>query len=215
MTKLLVISVTIILASLLLYLNIVYPLTNGGILFSLFAVIVAVVKIWESFYSSKEKNVNKYHGDWTLLFTSILYLVAGVAIVIEFFVLNREINYYITCLGLLTFISAVFLRRWSIITLGDQWAIHLVDESKLPNKPNLIIAGPYKYFRHPIYLSYILDLIGIALIVNTFYSLLIIFIINIPSYVLRALYEERISVKRFGDQYLTYKEKTHFMFPFL
>ncbi|MBI5439246.1 MAG: isoprenylcysteine carboxylmethyltransferase family protein [Nitrosomonadales bacterium] len=102
---------------------------------------------------------------------------------------------------------------WSIKTLGNQWAIHATGLSRLTNEQVLIVAGPYKYVRHPIYMSYVLDLLGLTLALSTFYSLILVVLVNLPSYVLRAKYEEISSAKRFGDSYAGYKEKSSFIFP--
>lgn len=213
MIKLLFFIVVLTLPGLLLYLNIVHPEVRGGLVFSLFVIFVTVVKIWESFYTSKEKGVREYHGDWTLLLTSVLYFFTGLVIVFEFFNMNREMNSYLTVIGLITFLFAATLRYWSIKTLGDQWAIHAIGPSQLNHERVLVTTGPYKYVRHPIYLSYVLDLLGLTLALSTFYSLILVVTVNAPSYILRSKLEERSSIKRLGDDYVKYKEKISFMFP--
>lgn len=213
MIKLFIIIVSIFVPAILIFMNVTHPV-HGGIIFSIFISIVTLVKIWESFFTSKEKDRSHYHGDWTLLLTSLLYFLAGIFIVTELFVLNREINIYVTIGGLLIFSLAALIRRWSIKTLGNQWAIHAVGQSKLLDKHVLVIVGPYKYVRHPIYTSYILDLLGLALIFNAYYSIIFIVVVNIYSYVIRAMHEERHSLNRFGSQYTEYKDRSSFMIPF-
>jgi protein-S-isoprenylcysteine O-methyltransferase Ste14 len=115
--------------------------------------------------------------------------------------------------GLLVYISAGALRFWSIKILGKEWAIHLVNKFKTEEKPKLIQSGPYKYVRHPIYLGHFLELIGIALAFNAFYSLILVFVVNLPLYMQRANYEEKKSLEKFGSEYVDYKEKTSFMIP--
>jgi protein-S-isoprenylcysteine O-methyltransferase Ste14 len=214
MIKLMLSVVIAILLTSLIYLNLLHPEVKGGIVLSLFAFFVAMIKIWESFYTSNEKNSDKYHGDWTLIFTSLLYFISGLLIILEFFFFNHGTNLSIIFIGLIIFVLAATIRRWGIKTLGNQWAIHVTGDSKLPHEPKLIIDGPYKYVRHPIYLTYILDLIGIALIFNAYYSLFIVLFLNVISYTIRAKREEESSIKRFGDQYLDYKKKSSFLFPF-
>lgn len=143
----------------------------------------------------------------------MLYFVAGAVIVFEFFVINRELNLFSVIIGFIIFLLAIILRRWSIKTLGNQWAIHVTGSSKLNDELVLVTTGPYKYIRHPIYVSYILDLVSLAIIFNAFYALFFVIIINIPSYILRSLSEEKSALKRFGQQYSGYKNKTSFMIP--
>jgi len=213
MIKYFLTGVIVVLMGSLYFLNTMYPDVKGRLFFSVFVVLVALVKIWESFYTSKEKDALKYHGDWTLILTSLLYFAAGIVIVLEFFIINRELNLYFITIGSAIFLSAILLRSWSVKTLGNQWAIHVAGPSKLNNELTLITTGPYKYVRHPIYLSYILDLMGLAVAFSAFYALLFVIIINVPSYILRSLFEEKSALKRFGQQYSEYKNKTSFMIP--
>ena len=180
-----------------------------------FIIFFACIKFWESFFTSKEKEGPKYHGDWTLLVTSVFYFVTCLSVVIEFFFFNKGYNYYLMAVGAVIFIGAILLRRWSIKTLGDQWAIHAIGESKLVERPKLITHGPYKYIRHPIYLSYVMDLVGMIFIFNTLYSVILVFILNIPSYMSRVKHEEDAAIKRMGDSYVEYRKKTSSIFPFL
>ena len=213
MIKYFLTGVVVVLMGSLYFLNTMYPDVKGRLFFSVFVVLVALVKIWESFYTSKEKDALKYHGDWTLILTALLYFATGIVIVLEFFIINRKLNLYFVIIGLAIFLSAILLRCWSIKTLGNQWAIHVAGPSKLNNELALITTGPYKYVRHPIYLSYILDLMGLAIAFSAFYALLFVIIINVPSYILRSLFEEKSALKRFGQQYSEYKNKTSFMIP--
>src|SRR3989344_6445503 len=213
MIKYFLTGIVVLLIGLLYFLNTAYPNIKGSLLFSVFVILVASVKIWESFFTSKEKDARKYHGDWTLILTALLYFVAGIVIVLEFFIINRKLNLYFVIIGSAIFLSAILLRRWGIKTLGNQWAIHVAGPSKLNNELTLITTGPYKYVRHPIYLSYILDLMGLAVAFSAFYALFFVIIINVPSYILRSLFEEKSALKRFGQQYSEYKNKTSFMIP--
>ncbi|MFH0819747.1 MAG: isoprenylcysteine carboxylmethyltransferase family protein [bacterium] len=214
MIKIFILIVVSLVPISLVYFNLTLPDVHGRFWFTVFVIFVMIERMWETFYTSKEKEVRKYHGDWTLMLTSVMYFFTGLVVIFDFFYSNRVINYLITFLGLTIFILAGLLRYWSVKTLGDQWAIHAVGESKIMNKHTLIKHGPYKYSRHPIYLGIMLELIGIALTANAFYALIPIFFINIPLYIQRALFEERTSSKeRFGEEYLLYKKEVPFMIP--
>lgn len=194
-------------------LNTIYPHVSGRYIFSVFVMLITGIKIWESFFTSKEKEATKYHGDWTLVLTALLYLAAGVIIAWEFFNFNRGLSLTSVVPGLAMLLSAIVLRYWSIKSLGNQWAIHVSGKSQLPHELILITKGPYRYVRHPIYLSYIVELLGFAILFSAFYSLIFICVINIPSYIIRSLYEEKEASKRLGEKYLAYKKNTSFMSP--
>lgn len=184
---------------------------EGGIGLSLFAVFVLIEKLWETFFTSKQKDVRKYQGDWTLMLTSVMYAVAGFLVIFEFFYTDRKINLIILLAGAAIYIFSGVLRFWSIKTLGNEWNIHLIDSN---GGAKLIVKGPYKYIRHPIYLGHFLELVGIALTFNAIYSLIFIFLLNLPLYIQRALYEEKKSLKKFGKEYIIYMKNVSFMFPF-
>ena len=213
MIKLFIIIVLILSPLFILYLNLTHPYVEGRYFFSFLVLIIGIEKIWETFFTSKEKESRKHHGDWTLLITSLMYFISVLLVVAEFFYIGRKINVLIFVTGLLIYIFAGILRFWSIKTLGGQWAIHLTNKSQLSGEPILIKKGPYKYIRHPIYLGHFLELVGTAMIFNAFYSLIFIFVINLSLYVKRALYEEKISLHKFGNEYLSYKKETSFMLP--
>ncbi|MFA6601377.1 MAG: isoprenylcysteine carboxylmethyltransferase family protein [Candidatus Paceibacterota bacterium] len=210
--KIFFVIIGVALSAIFLYLNMFFPVP-GHWVFTVFMVCATIVKIAESFYSSKENDATKYQGDWTLLLTSLLYFITGVFIIGEFYFLNTVHTALSVFAGILIYLFAVILRYWSIKTLGNQWAIHIVMRSKLKATHKLVLSGPYKYIRHPIYLTYILDLIGISLIFGTYYSMILIVVLNIPSYVLRAMYEEKISRIRFASEYDEYFSVTSFMLP--
>lgn len=215
MIRTLIIGTVILMPLSLLYFNINNPGIKGSWFLSIFALLVTYIKIRESFYTSKEKDSHKYSGDWTLIATSILYLFTGLVSIGEFFYKGNNINIYLTLIGLVITILAAVIRRISIKTLGDQWAIHAVGPSKLQAEHQLIEKGIYKYVRHPIYSSYILDLIGIALVFNSIHSLIFILLLNVPSYILRAKHEEKHSIGKIGNSYVEYKSRTSFLFPWI
>ncbi|OGZ63206.1 MAG: hypothetical protein A2812_02465 [Candidatus Staskawiczbacteria bacterium RIFCSPHIGHO2_01_FULL_36_16] len=194
----------------LIYLNFVNANVQGGLLFSIFVVIAMVERIWETFFTPKDKNVLKFRGDWTLLATTSSYFIVSLIMIFGFFSSVSK-NYFFVVLGLVIFLGSFLIRWWSMKSLKNEWTIHLND-SKNKN-PVLIRTGPYKYIRHPIYLTAILDLIGLAFISNFYFGIIIIALINVPLFVWRSLYEEKINMAKFSEKYALYKKETSFMIP--
>ncbi|MDE2041054.1 MAG: isoprenylcysteine carboxylmethyltransferase family protein [Patescibacteria group bacterium] len=173
------------------------------------------MKILESFFTSNERDRSAYHGDWTLILTSVLYFVSCAIAILEYYFISKEINIYFFICGSVLIIVSAILRRWSIKSLGDQWAIHAVGPSKIISENHLVHHGPYRIVRHPIYVSYILDLLGFSLVFNALYTIIFIIAVNIPSYIVRARFEEETSKKKFGSEYDAYRSKTYSMLPFI
>lgn len=71
----------------------------------------------------------------------------------------------------------------------------------------LIIKGPYKFSRNPIYVADTLILIGASLLFGTLSPLLCwpIFVLIIDLRFIRI--EERMLIEKFGDDYATYKRQ--------
>ena len=68
-------------------------------------------------------------------------------------------------------------------------------------------TGPYRYSRHPIYLSHMLLIFGITLI-GISWIFLIIFILVTSHMFIVAPAEEKFCLKNFGDKYQKYIDKT-------
>ena len=114
-----------------------------------------------------------------------------------------------------------------ILIVGFFWAIWSNIEiykrgngSPVPFKDthtlNIVTSGPYKYTRNPMIFGYILIWIGLGILINSFFltvgfSLIILILLVLVV----KLWEEKNLEKRFGNQYLEYKEKVSFIIPFL
>jgi protein-S-isoprenylcysteine O-methyltransferase Ste14 len=85
------------------------------------------------------------------------------------------------------------------------WSIRQVQGRKLA------LTGPYRYVRHPIYLSCSMIAIGFFLAVLNLMALAPLLII--PAQARMADAEEEILVQRFGGQYAEYQRRTGKMFP--
>lgn len=84
--------------------------------------------------------------------------------------------------------------------------------SAIPQTKKLVAKGPYKFFRHPIYLGIFLTFVGLSLIVDSrlglYYAIFIVFPLNY----LRKKNEEKVLEEVFGDKYRLYKQITLFNF---
>lgn len=90
----------------------------------------------------------------------------------------------------------------SLFTLRNRLAI-------LPEAHSVVKTGPYKYFRHPLYLAYIISLISGIFFFNS-YLILITNTLLIILFIVRAKLEEKILEENITD-YKEYKNQTHFI----
>ena len=139
----------------------------------------------------------------------VLYLLIVICTVTEYFVVFREVNYFVSLLGFIMYLGIIPVRNWAINALGK----FMSEDIEIRPDHKLNREGPYKYARHPLLACLVLELTGFVLIPNSYYSLLPVFIIYVPLVVLRKNLEEKFLVKKFGDEYLAYKRDVWAFLP--
>lgn len=184
-----------------------------------------VLSIWlmifvvskQLFGKTKERDKQMLEGDWTLPLSMALHTIMGTILIIEYFFINvihtqPPMKYLLFGTGLLIIILSAQLRRWAIRCLGSQWSTHALGEKKI-KKIRIVTVGPFKYVRHPIYVSWILDSLAFPLAWGTPISFVFAFLVVTPVYIIRATLEERASIQRFGKPYLRYMTIAHGFLP--
>ncbi len=93
--------------------------------------------------------------------------------------------------------------------LGKNYSFFL----KIKQNHKFVSTGPYRFIRHPIYTTYIFFHTAIFLITgNWFFGIIWIGGICLIL-LLRIRKEEELLVETFGDEYITYKQRTGSLFP--
>jgi methyltransferase len=198
-------------ATILLFL--VSPKRSEQIFFLVFMLFHAFERVWETFYTSRERKAFEFHGDWTLGAVTAAYLFLCFLVIFEFFLMPRSFQWGIAFIGLGLYGAAFRLRWWGMKSLGKQWAIHAVGARKI-KKVRLIKLGAYKYMRHPIYLGIILEVLSLPLIANAYLALALACLVNIPLQIIRLWEEEKSSLRRLGEPYRTYQKEVDMLIPF-
>src|SRR3954465_9689899 len=65
----------------------------------------------------------------------------------------------LVAIGVLLFVSGIFLRWWSIIVLGKFFTVDVA----IADQHHVVDAGPYRWMRHPSYTGSLLALLGFGL----------------------------------------------------
>lgn len=113
-------------------------------------------------------------------------------------------------IGLALYLIFSWFQVWSFKTLGDNYSQDIM----IKKKHELVTKGPFKVLRHPQYFCQILVDIGGAMATLS-YVLSGFVLIEIPIYIMRALIEDKLLAKHFGDQFAQYKKRSGFFFPFI
>lgn len=125
---------------------------------------------------------------------------------------NRSLtanNQVVLTVGLIMFLSGLFLAVWARIYLGKNWGMPMTRKQD----PELVTSGPYQSVRHPIYSGILLAALGSALDVSIYW--LLVFIIFAVYFIYSAVVEEKLMMKQFPKVYPAYKAKTKMLIPFV
>ncbi len=107
------------------------------------------------------------------------------------------------------FIGLFFVAIGLIVVLWAERTMHSVGTTPNPYKPTtaIVTSGPYQITRNPMYLSMALFYLGLTLIFNALWPLLLFpLILVVMTYgVIRR--EERYLERKFGEVYVDYKSR--------
>jgi protein-S-isoprenylcysteine O-methyltransferase Ste14 len=84
--------------------------------------------------------------------------------------------------------------------------------SGIHEEHRLIQEGPHRVVRHPLYVSYVLILLGLSLALRLYWLLIPTACILVGIYP-TARAEEEVLVERFGEEYMGYKRRVGMLFP--
>jgi protein-S-isoprenylcysteine O-methyltransferase Ste14 len=113
-------------------------------------------------------------------------------------------------IGLAFYITFSWVQIWSTKVLGDNFS----QDIAIKRDHHLVTKGPFKFIRHPQYLSqFLMDIGGAAATLSLILAPLAL--IQIPFLFMRASMEDKLLEKHFGENFRSYKKKTGMIFPFI
>ncbi len=127
-----------------------------------------------------------------------IYKYAYILLLLISIFIPFKINIYFY-LGLVVYLLGLFIYISAIFYFS-------INEFNLP-----VTTGIYKYLHHPVYVGFFIIFIGISLITNNLFILILILIIGYCSYYI-ALSEEKECAKMYGKSYENYKKQPRFLF---
>lgn len=183
-------------------------------IFSIAITFLIFERLWETFFTSKERGSIKSSEDWTISAVSFYYITLYLICIFDFFNRVETFPAGVIFIGVLLLLSSFSLRWSALLTLGSEWGIHVIGKDKTTfNNKTLIQKGPYKVIRHPIYLSVIIELIAIPIIFSSPLALIFSFLVNIPLQIKRLKLEEMNLIFLLGDEYIRYQNTVPAFFP--
>lgn len=113
-------------------------------------------------------------------------------------------------IGLIIFIIFSWLQIKAFKLLGE----HYSQEILIFKNHKLNSSGFYKVIRHPQYLFQLLSDLGVGIALMGYIIIPLVVIVEIPLFILRAKYEDKILMEYFKEEFVEYKRKSGFIFPF-
>jgi protein-S-isoprenylcysteine O-methyltransferase Ste14 len=82
-----------------------------------------------------------------------------------------------------------------------------------PSSRKVMVGGPYRYVRNPMYVSYVLALVGLTLLLSR--PVLLVYTAGLLIFMVLfvRLWEERTMAKRFGAEYEAYRKQVPAWWP--
>jgi protein-S-isoprenylcysteine O-methyltransferase Ste14 len=124
-------------------------------------------------------------------------LVLGILIQLVIPVKLLPIEWLSRTLGLMFLVGGVLLAAWAVKAVGE------IDAAK-PER--LVAVGPYAYSRNPMYVASDAIYLGITLVANALWPLLLFPAVLLWNHV-QVLHEERNLARQFGTEYREYRRK--------
>ena len=105
--------------------------------------------------------------------------------------------------------AGIAFAIWARVYLGKNWGMPMT----LREKPELVMSGPYKFVRHPIYSGFLLAMFGTILTDGPVW--IVILIVAGIYFIYSAKTEEKMMAQKFPNKYPAYKERTKMLIPFV
>ncbi|HEX9167465.1 MAG TPA: isoprenylcysteine carboxylmethyltransferase family protein [Roseiarcus sp.] len=113
-------------------------------------------------------------------------------------------------LGAALMLAGVVCCVWARFTIADNWS----GEVEIKREHELVVDGPYRWVRHPIYTGLLLMFLGTALAVGEWRGLLAVALAALAFWRKLGL-EEAAMRRQFGAAYVRYAARVPALIPFM
>jgi protein-S-isoprenylcysteine O-methyltransferase Ste14 len=114
-------------------------------------------------------------------------------------------------LAIVFFALGIFLSWTSTRSLGRQWRI----DAGLSSDHELIMAGPYRFVRHPIYTSMLCVLLATGFVVTPLPLFVLAIVVFVFGTEIRVRIEDKLLASQFGERFEQYQRSVPAYIPFI
>jgi len=191
----------------------------------LFLILVFLIFFVRAYFGMKQRSVGqsswsvdkdaiKREGRWSLLLRPVAFLL--MLALFAFYLIeplgSEWLHISLPCqlrlIGVLLSVVGILMLVFTHRALGIYWSTTL----QFKENHTLLTTGPYGLIRHPMYTSLFIIFIGLAF-VSSFWPLWILTLIMTIFFIRIVKREEDMMIEEFGDEYLSYIERTGCYFP--
>ena len=152
---------------------------------------------------ARKKIPGNVKAGWTFKAMFVFYHMMAYGTLIEFLLIPRSMNYWVSILGLFLYLFGIIAREWAVKTLDEYWSVNI----EMREGQQLIRIGPYQYLRHPNYFCLACEVAGFPLIFNSYYIFALVLMLYFPLILIRTYLEEKELIGQFGQAYLNYRNE--------
>ncbi len=154
-----------------------------------------------------EDNQNKQNGPGVHFLLSHSYLVFLFSVILGvifdiFAPFSLFLNVPSQGIGVILIFLGSVIVYWAQTTSGN----YKENDPKFKNK-SFFYRGPYKFTRNPTHFGLLIMTLGLALLINSFFSIVFTIIAHVLTKIFFVKKQEKILEKKYGDLYLDYKKK--------
>jgi protein-S-isoprenylcysteine O-methyltransferase Ste14 len=107
--------------------------------------------------------------------------------------------------GLISYVAGFVVMAWALVSLGKNYQL---GGSAPRSEDRMILDGPYRLIRHPMYASALSISLGLSFLIQSWAFLLVFGVYLLLIVLLMPLEEERL-LNAYGEKYLAYQRRTH------
>jgi len=181
--------------------------------------IIAIWAVWETYWGLSARRVKRATSKESLAtrIPVLIGLVLGFVLLLapgwlgSFF--GRRFlpeNDFFYFAGLVLFLSGVYWAFWARHTLGSNWSGRVT----IKEDHELVVNGPYRFVRHPIYTGVLFSYAGTTLALGQIGNLFAIAVI-LAVFAHKIRLEEKVLDLHFGQKYADYRRTSKTLIPFV
>lgn len=152
-------------------------------------------------YLLRNRDRSGEHGDWGEILLVLVPKNLLVILTIYLLILGVPFNVFFVT-GWTIFLFAIALRFVALYQLGPMYSLNV----DIRREHKLITGGVFSVVRHPLYLAYILDTIGIVIFLQRWYFWIVVVFV-VAGWLIRIRSEEATLREAFGNRYTEYMNR--------